>query len=71
MWPLYSKICYYVICIDYVESLAVYSVYQRNKRILTLTSMVLLVQNGRKCITYIYFVIKQVLTYVVVDMECY
>ena len=71
MRPLYSKICYYVICIDYVQSLAVYSVYQRNKRILTLTSMVLLVQNGRKCITYIYFVIKKVLTYVPIDMECY
>ena len=27
----------YVICIEYVESLAVYSVYQRNKIILTLT----------------------------------
>ena len=27
----------YVYMIDYVESLAVYSVYQRNKRILTLT----------------------------------
>ena len=71
MRPLYSKISYYVICIDYVESLAVYSVYQRNKRILTLTSMVLLVQSGRKCITYIYFVIEQVLAYVPIDMECY
>ena len=34
------------------------------------TSMVLMVQNGRKCITYIYYIIKQ-LTYVSVDMECY
>ena len=32
-----NKACYYVICIEYVESLAVYSVYQRNKIILTLT----------------------------------
>ena len=34
------------------------------------TSMVLMVQNGRKCITYIYYIIKQLLTYVSVDMEC-
>ena len=33
------------------------------------TSMVLMVQNGRKCITYIYYVIKQLSTYVLVDME--
>ena len=35
------------------------------------TSMVLMVQNGRKCITYIYYVIKRLFTYVLVDMECY
>ena len=35
------------------------------------TSMVLMVQNGRECITYIYYIIKQLLTYVSVDMECY
>ena len=35
LYSLYSKICYYVICIDYVESLAKYSVYQRNKIIFT------------------------------------
>ena len=34
---IYSKICYCVIYIDYAVSLAVYSVYQRNKRILILT----------------------------------
>ena len=34
-------------------------------------SMVLVVQNGRKFITYIYYIIKQLLTYVSVDMECY
>ena len=34
-------------------------------------SMVLMVQNDRKCITYIYFIIKQFYTYVSVDMECY
>ena len=34
-------------------------------------SMVLMVQNVRKCITYICFIIKQLLTYVSVDMECY
>ena len=34
-------------------------------------SMVLIVQNGRKCITYIYYIIKQLLTYVSVDMEYY
>ena len=28
-------------------------------------------QNGRKCITYIYYIIKQLLTYVSVDMECH
>ena len=32
----------------------------------SVTSMVLVVQNGRKCITYIYFIIKQLLTYVLV-----
>ena len=37
----------------------------------SVTSMVLTVQNGRKCITYIYYIIKQLLTYVTVDMECY
>ena len=35
------------------------------------TSMVLIVYNDRNCITYIYFIIKQLLTYVSVDMECY
>ena len=34
-------------------------------------SMVLIVQNGRKYIIYIYYIIKQLLTYVSVDMECY
>ena len=37
----------------------------------SVTSMVLMVQNGRKYITYIYYIIKQLLTYVSVDMECY
>ena len=36
-----------------------------------ITSMLLMVQNGRKCITYMYYIIKQLLTYVSVDMECY
>ena len=36
----------------------------------SLTSMVLIVQNGRKYITYIYYIIKQLLTYVSIDMEC-
>ena len=35
------------------------------------TSMVLMVQNGTKCITYIYYLIKQLLPYVEVDMEYY
>ena len=35
------------------------------------TSMVLMVQNRKKCITYIYYKIKQLLTYVSVDIECY
>ena len=34
-------------------------------------SIVLMVQNGRKCIRYIYYIIKQLLTYVSVDMVCY
>ena len=33
--------------------------------------MVLMVENDRKCISYIYFIIKQLLTYVSVHMECY
>ena len=37
----------------------------------SVTSMVLIVQNGRKCIAYIYYIIKQWLPYVSVDMECY
>ena len=37
----------------------------------TVTSMVLMVLNGRKGITYIYYIIKQLLTNVSVDMECY
>ena len=37
----------------------------------SVTSMVLMVQNGRKCIKYIYHIIKQSLTYVSVDMERY
>ena len=37
----------------------------------SVTSMVLMVQNGRKCISYIYYMIKQLLTYVSVDMQCY
>ena len=35
------------------------------------TSIGSMVQNGRKCITYIYYIIKQWLTFVSVDMECY
>ena len=35
------------------------------------TSMILMVQKGRKCITYIYYIIKQLLTYGLVDIECY
>ena len=34
-------------------------------------SMVLMVQNGRRYITNIYYIIKQLLTYVLVDMEFY
>ena len=34
-------------------------------------SMVLMVQNGQKCVTYIYCIIKQLLINVSVDMECY
>ena len=37
----------------------------------SVTSMVLMVQNGRKCKTFIYYIIKLLLTYVSVDMECY
>ena len=37
----------------------------------SVTTIILMVENGRKCITYIYFIIKQLLTYVSVDMECY
>ena len=37
----------------------------------SITSMVLMVQNGRKCLIYIFYIIKQLLTYVSVDMECY
>ena len=34
-------------------------------------SMVLMVQKGRICITYNYYIIKQLLTYVSADMMCY
>ena len=37
----------------------------------SLTAMVLMVQNGKKCITQNYYIIKQILTYVSVDMEFY
>ena len=37
----------------------------------SVTSMVLMVSNGRKCIIYIHYIIKQLLTHVSVDMECY
>ena len=37
----------------------------------SITPMILMVQNGRKRITYIYYVIKQLLTYVSVDIESY
>ena len=39
----------------------------------SVTSMVLIVRNGRKCIAYIYYIIKQSLwlPYVSVDMEYY
>ena len=33
--------------------------------------LVLMVQNGRKRITYIYYILKHLLTYVSVDIECY
>ena len=36
-----------------------------------ITSMVLMVLNDSKCITYIYYIIKQLFAYVSVDMECY
>ena len=36
----------------------------------SVTSMVLMVRNGRKCITCIYYIIEQLLS-VSVDMECY
>ena len=36
----------------------------------SIMSMVLMVRNGRKFITYIYYIIKQLLTYVSVDMQC-
>ena len=35
----------------------------------SVTSMVLMVLNDRKCIAYIYCIIKQLLTYVLVDMD--
>ena len=35
------------------------------------TSMNLMVQNDRKSVTYFYCIMKQLLTYVSVDMECY
>ena len=35
----------------------------------SIRSMVLKAQNGRKCITHIYYIIKQLLTYVSVEME--
>ena len=38
---------------------------------LSVTSKVLMVENGRKCITCIYYIIKQLLTDVSADMECY
>ena len=37
----------------------------------SVTPMVLIVQNGRECITNIYYIIKQLLTYVLLDMKCY
>ena len=37
----------------------------------SVTSMVLMVYNGTKCITYICFIIKQLLTSVSVDLEYY
>ena len=37
----------------------------------SVTSMVLMFQNGRKSIAYIYYIIKQLLAYVSVDMTCY
>ena len=37
----------------------------------SVTSMVLMVKNGRNCMTYYYFMIKQLLTYISVDMKCY
>ena len=37
----------------------------------SIMSIVLMVQNGRKCLPYIYYIIKQLLTYVFIDMECY
>ena len=36
----------------------------------SVTLKLLVVQNGRKCIIYIDYIIKQLLTYVWVDMEC-
>ena len=37
----------------------------------SITSLLLMVQNGRKCIANIYYNIKQLLTYVSIDTECY
>ena len=37
----------------------------------SITSMVFMVLNGKKYITYIYYILKQLLRYVTVDMECY
>ena len=37
----------------------------------SIMSTVLMVQNGTNCIIYIYYIIKQLLTYVSVDMKCY
>ena len=37
----------------------------------SVTSLVLMVKIGRKFITYSSFIIKQLFTYVSVDMECY
>ena len=37
----------------------------------SVTSMVLISQNGKKYITYVYYITKQLLTIVLGDIECY
>ena len=53
---------------DLWEVMSEHQVISHDPSIMT---MILIVQNGRNCKTYIYYIIKQLLTYVSVDVECY